>query len=381
MRNLQSLTLSICNEISSTTLKQLKDHPSLTELALVRLVGVRSVADLPPNLTSLSLCGLTDIGSSLLPELSSLSNLLSLEISYARLTNPAPSLNANFPPNLTNLDLHDALIDNAILPLVARLTRLEHLNLSGNRDLISKSVIGLTKLTKLKSLSLDRCGYVTNSAIFKLCRSLLSLESFSATKTGWRGDSLECMASLKKLKTLAVSDHQVGSAFLVSLMRNGSITDLSMRESFINRPDAKLFKLMTTLRYLDLQHTTMDDDILLNLKDLKFLSSLNINHNFHVTSAGVAHLKSLPCLAQLNLGECFKIEDDIGLALAPFPVLTDLNLDGTNITDASLEALLALPRILDLHICGCTYIKTRQMICQNPPYRDGVPINIIVELV
>lgn len=375
MAELRSLTLDRCKQFSTTALTLLESHSALRELNLMSFESF-SIFRLPSSLTSFSLRNI-ESGTSPMPLLSTLSNLQTLQISDVNsyIANPR---SAGFPPNLTCLELRNAHVSNLTMPAITLLTRLEHLNLQGNRNLESNAVLKLTTLTKLKSLELDYTG-VTNSAIHKLCRSLVLLENFSAVGTGWRGDSLECLTSMRKLKTLSVSGHYIGSAFLVSLMKHGSIAHLGLRDSIFSPSDIRLLKMLTTLRSLDLSYIFFPNDRLLHIKDLKFLSALNLYKNFEITSAGIAELKSLPCLAQFNIGMCPKVEDDIGQALAPFPALTDLNLRDNNITDASLEALLALPRILDLNLSNCTYVKSRQTVSQNPPRRGDVRINVIVE--
>lgn len=381
MRHLRYLNISYCDWITDKLIVGLKDHPSLIELRLVAScrVTLSTASMAPPKLTILSLSACRGLDSDSLPVISRIHNLNTLDLSFA-----SPALLANEQVNflvalqsLTSLNLNGSSAVDAVLHVLGELPRLEHLDLTYNTKLTAAGVAQLAKLASLRYLSLARCAGLADIALFSLAR-LSSLEYLDISFTGMSEDSLESLSSLTKLKTLKASKHNPGPAFLTSLLRNGSITDLSLIDCTFDPTDFYLFKGFTQLRRLDLQGSRgISDPFFANIANLHKLDYLSMSSNYDITCQGISVLKSLPVLSTLVLDWCANVTDSIGSRISAFPSLTHLSLRSChNLTDACLAGLTILPKIDTFDVSHCAGIKGARALAAKP--QEGRTINIIV---
>jgi hypothetical protein len=128
----------------------------------------------------------------------------------------------------------------------------------------------------------------------------------------------------------------------------------------------KQLKLATTLPHLTelwLEHTTVTDAGLIELKHLKKLKILGLiceyvpNKPARITDAGLVHLKRLCTLRMLRI-EDSDVTDKGLIHLRGFTKLEDLSLFGSEISDAGLVHLRGLKSLTYLDIAETQWEKT-----------------------
>ena len=381
MRHLRSVSVTYCDWITDNFVDTLKDHPSLTELALVASCRVTLVpTEPPPRLTVLTLSACRGLEPEALPILSRLSRLHTLDLSDA-----TPSLLANDQVNflvglqsLKSIDLRCSGVIDPVLHVLGELPRLEYINLASNAKVTALGVQQLSKLGSLRSLNLASCTQVAELALYTIAK-LVTLENLDISFTSIIEDSLETLSSLTRLKTLRATKVNPGPAFLASLARHNTITSLSLLDSTFDPTDVYLFKGLTALRTLNLRGSRgLSDSFFSHLAHLTQLHTLDMSSNYDITSKGVSSLKSLPILSTLYLDWGVSISDSIGLALASFPSLTSLSLKSCHgLTDACLPSLLALPKIAVLDVKYSNGIKGSRAFAKAAAENEH-KINLIV---
>ena len=157
LTSLRTLNLS-GNHLNNSSLHYLSPLTSLTSLSLdCSSISDAGLAHLTPlaSLTHLDLfeCAITDAG---LAHLTPLTHLTSLELCSTKLTNAA--IHHLTPlPHLTSLNLcRNPHIDDRAIPLLTRIPRLRHLNLS-HSGVTAKGLEGFGGMVGLKTLSLFGC--------------------------------------------------------------------------------------------------------------------------------------------------------------------------------------------------------------------------------
>lgn len=178
--------LFICSgDITDAGLKHLGRFPDLTELKIERQgledPGLANIARRCPNLTKLGLCGnhfrkISDLGTlgcltdldlsrcNLIGDFSGIEDLL--ELTTLNLSNTSISQDSfkYFPTGITTLDLSESYNCVTDVRGLRRLPSLNHLNLSGLRDL--RDVSPLKELTSLRTLNLEGLKIPDENLVF-----------------------------------------------------------------------------------------------------------------------------------------------------------------------------------------------------------------------
>lgn len=393
MPHLRVLNISYCDWITDGLLHGLKEHPSLIELRLVASCRVAlsssaspassspSNAILPLKLTTLTLSAARGLDADSLSALSRLNRLISLDLSFA-----APALLAKEEvqflvalQSLTSINLFNASVVDTVLYVLAELPRLQHLDLSSNPKITTVGVSQLSKLAPtLQWLSLASCSALNDLSLFTVAR-LSSLTYLDISYTGITDDSLETLSSLARLKTFKATKQSPGPAFLTSLLRNATITSLSLIDCTFDPTDLYLFKGFSALRTLNLLGSRgINDSFFPHLTPLNQLHSVYIASNYDITAKGVGVLKNLPVLSTLVLDWGSNISDSIGPSLSAFPSLTFLSLRSCHsLTDACLPSLVALPKIITLDVTHSSQIKTAKALKASLPSDTSKRIDLV----
>ena len=218
------------------------------------------------------------------------------------------------------------LKNNKIVDLTAisKLTKLEELDLYGNRGI--KSIGGFENLTNLRKLLLNRTMGITDIGPLKECRNLEEL-SIQYNKVS----SIEALKDHEKLLSLDISGNKnisdlsplLKSTKLARLLANGNkITSL---EGLRN---------LTDLKELHVSENKISD--LSPLEKLLKLDDLDIGNNPDIESLEV--FKKLINISELKMNNAKKINDFT--PISSLKNLDELNLTRCNLTDISfLEGL------------------------------------------
>jgi Leucine-rich repeat (LRR) protein len=199
------------------------------------------------------------------------------------------------------------------------------LTLGGN-EVTNPWLSALEGLSHLRSLDLSACARVTETGLE------------------------ENLPHFPDLRHLAVPRHLEGGEGLRFIVRHSRPTRLHLTHGMGTRDHLRLLAHDSTLEYLDLSSTHVDDGALEELTDLPRLRQLILPYTAF-TDLGLQHLLRLTQPTALNLGDGWYRLSEQGIAsLSSSPELRELNLSGLPVTAAALAALYPLPRLeaLDL---------------------------------
>jgi Leucine-rich repeat (LRR) protein len=219
-------------------------------------------------------------------------------------------------------------ITNQTLPCLARLERLEELDLS-EAQIDDTGTAALAQLSQLRVLDLSytTIGDRTMAHVGTFPHlEIIRLEGVKISSVG-----LMHLAGLHQLKTL-VCECVPGT-----------------------RVDLALFQHMPQLEVLSLYDGTPDSDLAL-LQHLPRLEFLLLSH---LRPGDLIPLRVLPRLVELRLRQCHLDAGDIA-ALRHLPNLRSLVLGGSELTDAGWAALGKLTQIRELYL-GASNIQDRHL--------------------
>jgi len=233
--------------------------------------------------------------------------------------------------------------DEALLRLVARLTRLERLSLAG--ETVSDAELARTALPQtLKSLDLSANEAVTDEGLCHL-RNLNELEELYLTSTGVGDRGMAFLEGLRSLKTLYLGWTRVGNEGAAHIAALESLEELDLGETALDDRGARPLVRCVRLRWLSLPSGVTE-------AGLAQLSALK-----EITTLSVAARGPLP-LAPFQKLDCLHarfeaIDDGSFLREAPrLPKLTQLIVEGSGVTDATLRSLAGLQRRCGICVKG-----------------------------
>src|SRR4051812_10901778 len=129
----------------------------------------------------------------------------------------------------------------------------------------------------------------------------------------------------------------------------GQIVAVNLRGSWIN--DAEMIELarMPDLERLDLSHTRISDEGMLNLKPAPKIKELKLFYSEWITDQGMTAIKGWKRLERLDLRGT-RISDRTLEIVSGIPGLTALDLAQTEVTDVGLESLITLVNLKELSL-------------------------------
>ena len=252
--------------------------------------------------------------------------------------------------NVRNLNLCYTWLTDSDLDWLAKMERLEVLDLSYNHDLSDAGMDHIARLTGLRSLSL---GYteVKAAGLAKL-RSLVRLETFVMEHGGIDDADIAPLADLPRLRELGLETTWVRGTGLGGF-RNLEV--LNMRMSDADDAGLAVIGGLSRLRELDLRHTAVTAAGMTHLSHLALLERLDLEEQ--PVSGGLAALAGLSRLRWLNLAWTGVTDAELA-HLAGLRGLRTLDLGRTAITDAGLAHLAHLSDLEELHLNGTAITGT-----------------------
>lgn len=203
----------------------------------------------------------------------------------------------------------------------------------------------LSGLTFLESIEIGSSVNVTSAGIEYLAASI-NLKQFISKSTTLDDDAISVLENMPQLEQLRVDGSQVTDAGLDVVQRIPKLRVLSLSGCQIT--DAGMFKLrrLTSLEHLILTDTNLTGEGLSHLALLGSLRQLELKDT-GLTDQFAVRLRTLSSLRQLNVSDT-NITD---AAISSFPVeITNLNLEGTAITDQGLASLSRLQELTNLNL-------------------------------
>ena len=245
-------------------------------------------------------------------------------------------------PNLSGLSLSETSAPVKLLPRIATLTQLEHLDLGAVR-LTDDGLKALAPLARLRTLvsNVDRItdAGAEGLARFPELRELrLATSRFTAAAFG----------SIGRLTKLEVLDVRGADDAAVEHLRDLTrLRTLDLAGSAVSGRGLEQFPLLTDL---NLCGSRIDDAGMSHLAKLSRLRALDVSST-PITGAGIDHLAGLPHLRDLDVSRTRLVGANLR-HLAALPGLKWLYLFGTKIKDADLVHLEGLTGLEHIGLTG-----------------------------
>ena len=271
--------------------------------------------------------------------LASLQRLRSLHLDKLAITDAGIQNLANFKGPLVNLDLRECQLSNAAMEILAGISTLRAIRLSGNDNATSVDDTGIAMLAALKQLKVLAVDQLwVSSAGLEALLPNQGIEELYLKGTLVDDDSMAIVAKFPAIKKLRVSSTQVGNAGLEYLSACRNLEDLDLSENSL-LDDAGMVHLgkITSLKKLNLWRDAVSDVGIGHLAQLTKLTWLNLD-NTQLSDAGLSALKDMKALTFLHLGST-SISDRGLPGLEHLTALKDLKVTRTAVTEAGVEEL------------------------------------------
>jgi internalin A len=220
----------------------------------------------------------------------------------------------------------------------------------------------LAELKDLKWLSLkhmcDEHGFSRlDSAIPHLAR-LTGLEHLDLSATEINDQGVSQLRDLKSLRSLNLSATSVTDAAMHTLLHFDQLRDLRLRSTDISTEGVRVIASMPSIQRLDLSMTRVNAHSIAELHAAKHLSHLDIRYN-EIDDSFTASLRSLRRLETLRISgkHDSRITDAAMEHITELPNLKELSLPVAEITDLGVARLRALPQLRVLSLAYCRHVS------------------------
>lgn len=247
------------------------------------------------------------------------------------------------------LSFRQGWVSDADLDLVAKLDKLERLDLSATRV----TDLGLLKLKDLKNvreLNLFYAELVTDEGLAAM-RNWTKIERINARGTKVTDNTLALLAGKTAITALDIGYAEVTDSGLQHLSTLTNLRELAFGGNKLTEVGLQVLRTLPQLRSLDLSGKQRTDSGLwtLGTTDLGLdavatvteLRELNLS-GLGITGRGLGKLKPLANLERLDVHACKRVGDDAAAFLASLPALKWVDVRDTAFTQAGVEELKRL---------------------------------------
>lgn len=302
-----------------------------------------------PNLEKLQVFNCRAFDDAMVASLAGLHGLRSLALTNTLVSDEGVATIAASFPDLVELDLSsNTLMGGEAMKAIASLGRLERLSLMQTR-LNDLQLRRLSKLSKLEVLDLRgsmEAGDMTLGVVAKLP----SLRALKHRSTIVSDDGLARLAGSPTLAALLIQDFAITSAAGRSLAAMPALESLEIfrcqgfgTEGVLAlAPLGKLSRL--TLRDLP----EVNDAALAVVAELPALERLTLHELASVGDEGLAQLAKAQGLKVLDIWSLPQMTDATAAVIAGLPNLEELSIRETGMTEKSLDAITAMPKLRSL---------------------------------
>jgi len=131
--------------------------------------------------------------------------------------------------------------------------------------------------------------------------------------------------------------------------RTGRIVSVNLRGCWLNDADMIELARLPELQRLDLSHTRISDEGMLNLKPAPKIQDLKLFYSEWITDQGMTAIKGWSHLKRLDVRGT-RISDGTIEIVSRFPGLEALDIAHTEVTDVGLENLITLVNLRELAV-------------------------------
>ncbi|MFN8498704.1 MAG: leucine-rich repeat domain-containing protein [Anaerolineae bacterium] len=266
------------------------------------------------------------LGGSIPPELSHLSELEVLVLGYNQLSGSIPP-DMGTLTDLTYLSLERNVLDGSIPPEMGHLGKLSMLDLHGNR-LDGSIPAGLGQMGELGELRL--AGNHLSGSIPPELAHLRKLKALDLSSNQLSGIIPAEVGQLPALSTLALSNNQLSGSIPPELTRLSGLQVLDLGSNALNGSIPPQLGQLSQLEYLYLPYNYLGGSIPPELGQLRALRNLNLGHN-QLSGSIPAELGQLGRLRELDLSQN-RLTGSISPQLAGLHALDKLDLSDNQLT-------------------------------------------------
>lgn len=244
-------------------------------------------------------------------------------------------------PYLTHLDLSLTHITDQGMQELRNAPGIVDLNLRFAEYVTDEGLAAIKEWKKLKRLNV-RGTKISDNTLDHIS-GITTLESLDIGSAMVTDSGLDRLSSLPNLKELTMGGNEVGDAGLQALRQLPGLTylDLSGRQG----TDSNIWTIRMSDQGLEAVLTLKE------LRELRFgCTTLGVGRErelfttvdaMRVTPLWIEKMKALPKLERLKLQGCGRVDDEAMKILATFPLLEEVDLKGTAVTEKGVAILRA----------------------------------------
>lgn len=300
------------------------------------------------DLKKLQVFNCRELNDEMVSQLTGLSHLEALALTNTVITDEAVQKIVKAFPDLIELDLSsNTNMTSSAMRVIATLSKLQRLTLIQNRfnDISARR---LSKLEDLRVLDL-RGNMEAGDMALEVIGSLPKLTALKHRSTAVTDFGLEQLVKSKTLNSLLLQDFVITSESGKHLAKLDNLNSLEIfrcqgfgTEGVLALRGMKINRL--TLRDLP----NIGDPALEVLAHLPALKRLYIHEIASVSDEGLKNLASAKTLEVLDLWSLPKMTDATVDIIATLPNLKELSIRETGVSEASVEKILAMPKLQTL---------------------------------
>lgn len=300
------------------------------------------------DLTKLQILNCREFNDDMVAKLSGLTKLDTLGITNSVITDAAVASIVKAFPDLVELDLSsNTNMTSSVLRQIATLTKLQRLTLLQNRfnDLSTRR---LAKLEELRSLDL-RGNMEAGDMTMEVLGELPHLSALKHRSTAVTDYGMEKLASSSTITSLLMQDFVITSESGKHLAKFDKLNSLEIfrcqgfgSEGVLALKGMKINRL--TLRDLP----NIGDPALEVLRDLPALKRLYLHEIASLTDDGLKNLAAAQSLELLDIWSVPKMTDATVEVIAKLPNLKELSIRETAITEKAIDTILSMPKLQTL---------------------------------
>lgn len=255
--------------------------------------------------------------------------------------------------NIVAVDLRGTWVDDSDLIELAKMPRLEKLDLSHTR-ISDEGMIHLRPAPGITDLNLYYAEQVTDHGMSAI-KDWTRLKRLNLRGTRISDGTLEIVSHLTQLEALDVGNTPVTDNGLDSLMTLINLKELSLGRRPESDNEIAVLRLLPTLTYLNLSGPSgaerpdsasrrggesgpMRTDLVHAISELTNLRVLKLGYS-NITADELRTLSGLAQVERLGLEACRRIGDEAAAELANWKGLKYVDLQETKVTEKGAEAL------------------------------------------
>jgi Leucine-rich repeat (LRR) protein len=257
--------------------------------------------------------------------------------------------------NVVAVNLRGAWVDDVEMIDVARLPKLERLDLSHTR-ITDEGMLNLKPATGIRDLNLYYSEWITDQGMTAI-KNWKMLKRLNVRGTRIANGTLEIVSHMPQLEALDVSNTQITDNGLDLLIAMTGLKELALGRSRVGEGDLGFLRMLPSLTSLDLSGArptppdmggaggrgagavpTMPQSTIRAMAELKNLRVLKLGFS-GISANDLKALSVLENVEKLGLEECPRVDDTAAAELANWKSLKYLDVQDTKVTAKGLAEL------------------------------------------